>query len=352
MLFGPAVVGVRHGQALTGRRFSFERLIRKVFLMKKFLLIIVTNASLLVAAAPGFASGVNPETELSKTSSQFVGAIKSLTDSLDRKPDPVEVGKWRSIGEGATEIKAKVIRLKVAIDAAEATAGELGVTNGKLQARLDGLIGEFNKLADEAGGQADGLEEPLASVVKRERQVWMHWAEVAGEFKVRYGETLLRFQKQASNLKHVRPMLVRLDRGANVVVELASVGERLDQQMKTLESLADELNGIISAFGALADDARNAIASLGVKEPTNTQVSSIPAAPPLAVASGTRESIRIWRTSDGHVVQARLVGFDGNMASFDVDGHVYPCAVDRLIPSDQTHVRRLMVASAPVSPRI
>jgi len=279
--------------------------------------------------------GGSPGEQLSSASKEFVGALKQLGDTLDRQPAKVEPSKWKTIKQGATEIKQKVGRLRQTIEAAQNTGEELGIANGRLQSRLDALVGEYSRLADEAGAQAEHLSEPMASTVKREKLMWSTWAKIAASFKDHYSQTLERFQQQAEDLKVVDPILTRLAKGADQTIELASVGERLDQQVSTLATLADELNGILAAFGSLADQTRSAIA---MKDPSGSLATA-------GLASADQEQYRNWTDNQGRPLRARIVSAQGNLVKLQAQetGRVYDFPVDKLSKADQAEVRRVEI---------
>ncbi len=218
----------------------------------------VILASVVFESGAWAAEKDSPAGQLGAAAQEFVGTLKGAAERLHQRPERVEPTKWDSIRQGALEIRAKVLRLREMIQAAEKTGEELGVSNGRLQARLEGLVAEYKRLADEAGKHAGELREPLASTVKKEASVWKTWAQIAEEFSASYKEIVERYQKQAQDLKAVAPILARLAKGADQTVELASLGEQLDQQL--LATFAEEVNHILDSFNTLADQTQHALA--------------------------------------------------------------------------------------------
>jgi len=301
--------------------------------------VLMATTSLAVAAGPFDDSAPPPaprpmtvqvREQLAAATKDFHGAVKSLGDALARPPAKVEPARWYTVKQGAAEIKAKASQLRQAIEAAKTTSDELGIANGSLAARLDDIGAEFARLADAADTQAKTLSEPLAGVVKREKMMWARWAKVTANFKEQYAQTLAKLQKQTEDLAVVDPILVRLDKGADQVVELASIGERLDQQMATLSSLADELNAVIAAFGALADQTRMALAQNNVNSPAG-----------LAVAG--ESPYRTWTDNQGRAIVARQVSVHGDLVRLQgrTTGRLYDVPIASLSPTDRSEVHEL-----------
>ena len=278
--------------------------------------------------------------ELAAANKEFHGAVKSLNDVLAQMPVKVEPARWTTVKQGAAEIKTKAGQLRQAIEAAKTTSDELGIANGRLTARLDEIGGEFTRLADAADAQAKTLSEPLAGVVKREKLMWARWAKVTVNFKEHYAQTLAKLQKQTEDLAVVDPILVRLDKGADQLVELASVGERLDQQMATLSSLADELNAVITAFGVLADQTRTVLA----QNPLN---------PAAGLAALGDSPYRTWTDNEGRTIIARQVSVRGAFCRLQgrATGRLYDVPIDSLSLGDRIEIQQVetfdRVASVP-----
>lgn len=315
-----------------------------------FMVIVILTAAVVTSSASA-GPWQSPPEQLSSASKEFAGALKQLGDTLGRAPAKVEVNKWTTIKAGAIEIQTKVVQLRSTIEAAQATADELGIANGRLQGRLDAMIAQYNRLADEAGAHAEQLSEPLASTVRREQAMWAKWAGAAGSFKEYYVQTLEGFEKQTADLKIVSPILVRMQRGAAETIELASIGERLDQQIETLATMADELNAVITSFGSLADNTRAALTQLGPR--SFQQTAGLASANPSAyrpqsgfqrtarTASRDAGPYRLWRDNLGRPLRARMIGIDGDKVKLQVEstGSVYSYPVYKLSNVDQAHLR-------------
>jgi methyl-accepting chemotaxis protein len=309
---------------------------RQVFRLVLVTIVIVTQAiaDFAVAREP---RADTPGQELSSAAKDFVGTLNKMGKTLERAPAKVDVSKWESIKQGALEIKSKAAKLRETIRTVDRTGDELGLQNGQLQARLGEIRSNFDRRASEAESQADALSEPLASVVRKERQMWLRWSQVTVDFGNHYEVVLMRFEKQMAEIKHVQPILGRLEEGAEDCAKLAEIGQRLDSTIDSLEAMGSELNEVIDAFNSLSEQTAAAIAE------TNTSRS--PGIAETVYRAHNESQYRQWQSARGTTVSARLVSIDGNSVrlQYERDGNCRDIRINQLSKSDQEHVRHQML---------
>ena len=275
-------------------------------------------------------NAVYPQEDLAAASNKFVGKLKQFSEQLEKRPAKVESNQWKSIKEGAAELKSKATRLRAQIAALQKSADGLGVENGSLQARLDVLVSEFQRLADEAG-QTKDLPEPLASVVIRERNLWLNWVSTTQNFSEHYKGLILDYQKHLEQLKLVDPVLARIEKGGGFVNEVASVGEQLESA-GNLQTFADEINAILDEFDSLNDQTKAAIA-----QANPAKVMQLAARAGSVAGHGVFNVNRTWTSVEGRSFSGKLLDVSGNVARIkgEKDGRVYKVPIQRLAEGDR-----------------
>jgi len=191
---------------------------------------------------------------------EFGDTLKAMDGALEGLPEKIQSTHWSSVKSEALEIKQNAGDVLDAIRSVGRLTSELSIENGSLQKRLDRMIADFNRLAVEAESAAYDLPEPLASTVRREQQVYLRGAKIADMFKTHYRGIALGYEEQVKDLKRAEPILARMMNGADLYVELAEVGEQLEQAFANLDNYVEQLNTILDMFDSLGDHTENAIA--------------------------------------------------------------------------------------------
>lgn len=202
----------------------------------------------------------NLRTRLASAAGDFNSTMQDIDGTLEKLPEKVSTSKWENVKYGALEIKQKAEVLSSTLKQIETNISDLRIGEGRLAKRLDEMVRAFESLTSEAEADAAQLPEPLANLAKRERDTWRRGARIVRSFNDHYQSLLTDCDEQVSNLKLVQPILARIIRGADLYVELATVGEDLETGVAALQTLVDQFNAILDMFDLLAGQTEDAIA--------------------------------------------------------------------------------------------
>lgn len=263
------------------------------------------------------------ESQLSKASGSYVSALRDINGRLDKLPAKVDGSKWSGVKEGAKEIFAKATSLLDAIKETDRLVTQLERNNSPLQVRLKEIVGEFNRLAADAESHAAKLPDPLATTVRREKEVYSRGAQIVERFQAHYQTLLASHKDHIAGIKQAEPILERMRKGASLYVEVAELGGQLDQAMNTLNAYVDNLNAILDMFDKLGDSAEDALAAT---DPTSSPV----------------VGFLNWKARGGTFsCRARLVAVEDDSIKLEKDtGEIVTLEMASLNPSTKTLVNR------------
>jgi hypothetical protein len=219
-------------------------------------LVVLGAVTQVFAAESGLST--KPESKLATVKKAVVEKLHGLSDTF--KVKKVEPNRWKDVIQGVNEIQGRVAEIRQSLQELQTKSETAKISQDEFNKDLDSILEEFNRLAEEAGTETN-LPEPLAKYAPHEKEMWLHWSKVTVNVKEVYARALERIQNQTALSKRIDPMLTRFDRGAKNILTLASVLNTVDQ-MDKLSQMAEQVNLIINAFDALANQTKDAIAQI------------------------------------------------------------------------------------------